>query len=156
MVSTPREYTSRAARFLDPLLRVAHLLNHEICGLPALHWGPMRTITLEEHFASPAFMEGPGRRLRERAAISGSPSPRLFEQLCDLGEKRIAEMDAARIDVQVLSLTAPGVQQLDPAEAVEISRESNDHLARAVQKNKGRFFGFAQLPTAVPDTAVAE
>jgi len=101
-------------------------------------------------------MEGPGRRLRERAAISGSPSPRLFEQLCDLGEKRIAEMDAARIDVQVLSLTAPGVQQLDPAEAVEISRESNDHLARAVQKNKGRFFGFAQLPTAVPDTAVAE
>jgi predicted TIM-barrel fold metal-dependent hydrolase len=27
----------------------------------------MRTITLEEHFASPAFMDGPGRPIREQA-----------------------------------------------------------------------------------------
>ena len=31
----------------------------------------MRTIALEEHFATPAFMEGPGRRLKERAETVG-------------------------------------------------------------------------------------
>ncbi len=32
----------------------------------------MRTITLEEHFASPAFMEGPGRPIREQARMAGA------------------------------------------------------------------------------------
>ena len=32
----------------------------------------MRTITLEEHFVTPAFMEGPGRGLGERPS---SPRP---------------------------------------------------------------------------------
>ena len=68
----------------------------------------MRTITLEEHFASPGFFSGPGKELRERALKFGDRAARLFEQLTDVGDKRIAEMDAAGIDVQVLSLTSPG------------------------------------------------
>ena len=31
----------------------------------------MRTITLEEHFATPGFLDGPGRKLKERAERSG-------------------------------------------------------------------------------------
>jgi hypothetical protein len=27
----------------------------------------MRTITLEEHYATPAFMDGPGRQIKEQA-----------------------------------------------------------------------------------------
>jgi hypothetical protein len=54
----------------------------------------MRTITLEEHFAYPGFLEGPGRQLKERALRFGGAATTLLEQLCDLGEKRIAEMDA--------------------------------------------------------------
>ena len=30
----------------------------------------MRTITQEEHYAPPAFMEGPGRELKEQAAAA--------------------------------------------------------------------------------------
>ena len=116
----------------------------------------MRTITLEEHFASPAFLEGPGRQLSERAKMPGSPLANVFEQLCDLGEKRIAAMDAAGIDVQVLSLTAPGVEQAEAKEAVAVAREANDFLGAAVRKYPGRFAGFATLPTAAPDAAVAE
>ena len=41
-------------------------------------------------------------------------------------------MDAAGIDVQVLSLTFPGVEQLEAAEAVAFARETNDLLAEAV------------------------
>ena len=116
----------------------------------------MRTITLEEHFASPAFLDGPGRKLKERAAKIGGPAARFLEQLSDLGDNRIAEMDAAGIDMQILSLTSPGVEQLEAAEAASFARETNDFLAEAIRSHPTRFGGFAALPTADPDAAVAE
>jgi predicted TIM-barrel fold metal-dependent hydrolase len=116
----------------------------------------MRTITLEEHFASPGFLEGPGRELKAQALKFGAAAEKIFEQLCDVGEKRIAEMDAARIDMQVLSLTSPGTEQIDVADAMALAREANDFLADAVKKNPARFAGFASLPTATPDNAAAE
>jgi len=75
---------------------------------------PLRTITLEEHYATRAFMDGPGRDLRalsEAARLNPQLSARfanLEGQLIDVGEKRIADMDAAGIDVQLLSLNSPG------------------------------------------------
>jgi predicted TIM-barrel fold metal-dependent hydrolase len=65
-------------------------------------------------------------------------------------------MDAAGIDVQVLSLTAPGVEQLDATEAVALAREANDRLADAVRRHPSRFAAFAALPTAAPETAADE
>jgi hypothetical protein len=56
----------------------------------------MRTIALEEHFASPGFLDGPGHELNAQALKFGAAAAKLFEKLCDVGEKRIAEMDAAR------------------------------------------------------------
>jgi hypothetical protein len=53
----------------------------------------MRTITLEEHFASPGFLDGPGRGLKAQALKFGGSAAKLFEQLGNLGDKRIAEMD---------------------------------------------------------------
>ena len=116
----------------------------------------MRTITLEEHFATPEFLEGPGRDLRERALQFGGPAAKLVEQLCDLGEKRIAEMDAAGIGMQILSLTSPGTEQLDVSEATIFARNANDFLADAVKQNPTRFAGFATLPTALPEKAAEE
>jgi hypothetical protein len=111
----------------------------------------IRTITLEEHFATPAFLKGPGAGVKERAQPA-----QLLDRLCDLGERRIADMDAAGIDVQVLSLTAPGVDQLDATEAVKLARDTNDILADAVRRHPKRFAGFATLPTASPETAAGE
>jgi hypothetical protein len=117
----------------------------------------MRTITIEEHYASPAFLEGPGRRLKEAVRMGGRFGyPNLIEHLSDIGDIRIAEMDAAGIDMQVMSLTDPSVQQLDATEAVALARESNDYLADAAQLHPTRFAGFATLPTAAPDTAADE
>ena len=116
----------------------------------------MRTITLEEHFATPAFLEGPGRKLKEQAEGFGGRGAAVLEQLCDLGDKRVAEMDAANIDVQVLSLTSPGLEQLEGAEAVALAREANESLANAVRNHPARFAGFASLPTAAPDASAAE
>ena len=122
----------------------------------------MRTIALEEHYATGAFLEGPGRELRAMAKASrahprvAAGYSKLVEGLCDLGEGRLAEMDDAGIGVAVLSLTSPGVEQLDAAEAVALAREANDALAGAVRRHPGRFAGFAALPTPAPEAAAAE
>ncbi len=122
----------------------------------------MRTITLEEHYATPVFLEGPGRQLTDQArALQAHPQvaaglKELIDRLCDLDDRRIADMDAAGIDVQVLSLTGPGTEQLEATEAVALAREANDLLAESVRRHPSRFAGFAALPTAAPDTAADE
>lgn len=110
-----------------------------------------RTITLEEHFATPAFIDGPGRWHKDRPQAAS-----LIEKLCDLGDIRIADMDAAGIDVQVLSLVAPGVEQLDATESIDMASDINDILGEAVHHHPDRFAGFANLATAAPDTAADE
>lgn len=116
----------------------------------------MRTISVEEHFISPGFLAGPGRQFTERLRDSGARGAKIYQQLQDVGGKRIAEMDAAGIDMQVLSLNAPGVEQAEAAEQIAIARESNDFLADAVKNNPKRFAGFASLPIAAPEKAAEE
>jgi len=116
----------------------------------------MRTIALEEHFANPEFFDGPGRAFKEQAMKSGPRGARLFEQLCDVGAKRLAEMDAAGIDTQVLSINFPGTEQLEAAEAIVAARQANDFSAHAVKANPARFAALATLPTAAPDKAAEE
>jgi uncharacterized protein len=116
----------------------------------------LRTITLEEHFASPGFITGPGRDFMERLRNMGARGAKILEQLQDVGDGRMAEMDAAGIDMQVLSLNSPGVEQADVAEQVAIARESNDFLADVVKKNPKRFAGFACLPIGAPEQAADE
>ena len=48
------------------------------------------------------------------------------------------------------------MEQLEPADAVVLARESNDFLAEAIAKNPTRFGAFAALPTSSPDRAAEE
>ncbi|OBK38745.1 amidohydrolase [Mycobacterium sp. 1165196.3] len=108
----------------------------------------MRVIALEEHYATTEFLQGPGSWLASRAGI--------VEAASDLGDGRIAAMDEAGVDLAVLSLAAPGVEQLDPNEAVRLARDCNDQLAAAVQRYPDRLAGFATVPTSAPDQAAEE
>lgn len=76
--------------------------------------------------------------------------------LLDWGEARIAAMDAAGVDVQVLSLTTPGVQNLEAAEAVRLQTQVNDLLAETIRAQPDRFQAFAALSTPTPDAAARE
>jgi uncharacterized protein len=116
----------------------------------------MKTITVEEHFASPGFQAGAGRAFKEEALRRGPRGAEIFEQLSDVGAGRIAAMDAAGIDTQVLSTNFPGTEQLDAAEAIPAAREINDFLAHAVRKHPTRYAGLCVLPTAAPEKAAAE
>jgi predicted TIM-barrel fold metal-dependent hydrolase len=116
----------------------------------------MRTITLEEHFTCPGFVSGPGKEFIAQLSHRPGGATKTLEQLADVGDKRIAEMDAAGIDMQVLSLNAPGVEQADAAEQLPVSVEANDVMADAAKKHPKRFAAFASLPTAAPDKAAGE
>src|SRR5271166_6064793 len=116
----------------------------------------MRTIALEEHFATSAFLDGPDRRLKERAEQVGGRFAKLVADLVDIGDGRVAAMNAAGVDMQALSLTAPGVEQLEGEEAKAFARSTNVALAEAVRRHPARFFGLAALPTGDPPAALAE
>lgn len=77
-------------------------------------------------------------------------------KLREVGEERLARMDAAGVDVEVLSITTPGTQPLTAAEAVPLARDANDFLAAAVDANPTRFAAFATLPTPDPQAAAVE
>jgi len=116
----------------------------------------MRTICLEEHFGSPGFLAGPGHEFTARFRSGDPRGKAIYERLQDVGAKRVAEMDAANIDMQVVSLNSPGVEQAEVADQIAVARESNDFLAEAIKKYPTRFVGLAALPVAAPDNAADE
>ncbi|MEZ5709279.1 MAG: amidohydrolase family protein [Blastomonas sp.] len=64
--------------------------------------------------------------------------------LMDLGEERIADMDARGIDRQVLALTAPATNAIrDIDKASMVAESANDRLAEAIAKYPDRFSGMA-------------
>jgi 5-carboxyvanillate decarboxylase len=89
----------------------------------------------------------------------GSRSERatwIHDRLQDLDARRIADMDASGIDVQILALTAPGVQVFDAATATSLSVLANDQLADAVRRHPTRFVGLAACAPQDPAHAAKE
>lgn len=64
-------------------------------------------------------------------------------RIVDLDALRIADMDASGIDIQVVSLTAPGVQLFDPATATSLAQMANDQLAEGIARHPDRLVGLA-------------
>jgi 2,3-dihydroxybenzoate decarboxylase len=77
-------------------------------------------------------------------------------RLMDLGATRIAAMDAAGIDMQILALTAPGVQVFDADTGTAIAADSNDQLAEAVRNNPTRYAGMTAIAPQDPRRAALE
>lgn len=106
-------------------------------------------IAIEEHYWDAELMANFSKPETQR---SGD----MLENLHDLGAHRIAAMDAAGIDMQVLSHGAPSGQGLSADIAVQTVRAANDRLHRAIALHPARFAGFAALPTANPEAAADE
>lgn len=76
--------------------------------------------------------------------------------LLEVADVRLAAMDEAGIDRQVLSHGAPASQKLSPDIATDLTRRINDRLAEICARHPDRFSGFAALPTPNPEDAARE
>jgi len=116
-------------------------------------WAPADLLDTYRKMAATKSIDDPGfialwTRLGARKQLS--------ERLADIGEGRIADMDASGIDMQILSLTSPGVQVFDPATAVSLAADTNDQVAEAVRRYPSRFAALAAVAPQDPKAAVKE
>ncbi|BBY93675.1 amidohydrolase [Mycobacterium gallinarum] len=116
----------------------------------------MKVIGLEEHYVTAEVVEA-WANLDPRwqdPVVAGSAG--LRQRLLEIGDQRLDAMDEAGIDVQVASLTSPGLWNLAPAVARALQSDCNDQLADAVRAHPDRLQGFATLAAPDPDAAADE
>jgi len=71
-------------------------------------------------------------------------------------DDRIKAMEKHGVDVQVLTLTTPGVERESPERGVKLARLTNDGFREIVEKHPERFTALATLPLQEPEAAVEE
>lgn len=124
----------------------------------------MKVIALEEHYRLAAVQDAnadhPFTALMDKQLVGGgkgaNPQGDWPPGVSDIDEGRIAAMDAAGIDIQILSHSAPGTETIEPSLAVDLAKLANDAVSAAVRKHPDRFRGFAALPMRDPTAAAAE
>ncbi len=124
----------------------------------------MKVIAFEEHYKTPAIAQANSAHPIEQVyhtwqklgRFPGDPSQGVPPGIYDLDDKRIAAMDAAGIDVQILSHTAPGPEELEPPLAQKLARQANDAAHATVTRYPNRFRAFATLPMRDPKAATEE
>ncbi len=115
-------------------------------------------IAVEEGFTIPEI----GAAARALAEKSGTPMTitparrALFQDLVDLGERRIRAMDEDGITMQLIVIGSPGVQVFDPVQGTELARLANDRLAAACKARPTRFAGLAAVAPQDPAGAAGE
>ena len=116
----------------------------------------MKVIAVEEHFFPvdvPGIIIDGGPPL-----LPGSHRGSVWEKdpstLKEIGPKRIASMDEAGIDMQILS--APVGGGFAPEVAVDYCQKINNYQAERIEEYPDRFKGYATLPTSVPEACAQE
>lgn len=127
-----------------------------------------RRIAVEEAFVTSEIMAEwhkalagsdvePGFAKMGESILAQTPANKpLDDRLLDIGAARIAHMDAIGLDMQVISLTSPGVQVFEAALATRLAAESNDALSEAVKAHPTRFAGLAAIAPQDPVAAAKE
>ena len=120
----------------------------------------MRVVALEEHYTVPRIVAGISPDAITRR---GFPGPDFVwaqttkrNELADLGDARLADMDANGITVQVLSVAGPGADLVPGQPGIDLARAYNDALAEACARHPTRYRGFAHLPMLAPEAAADE
>ncbi len=136
----------------------------------------MKKIAVEEHYLSNILLkhlksrkdwpkietiEDGGKKIEklywapDHYFVHHDDSP-LIRRILDVGEERIEDMDRNGINMQVLSLSIPGVEMLDPEQGTEIARDVNNELFELIQSYPERFCGFAAIAPQDPGSAANE
>ncbi len=132
----------------------------------------MKKIDFEAHFYTQEYLETmyqnkgyprfaddektKGRRLWYNAEVGQPFADFLLSDLLNLGEERLNKMDECGVDVQVLSLSAPGLEQFDLAAGAALAQSANNALSEVIKKYPDRFMGYAALAPKNPTQAADE
>ena len=132
----------------------------------------MKKIDFEAHFFTEEYLKGllenegyprvvedeetKGRRLWHTADVGQPYGELLLNTLLDLEKQRLKKMDDYGIDIQVLSLSAPGIERLAPDVGTDLAKKTNNVLSEVIKKYPDRFMGFAALAPNDPGQAADE
>lgn len=118
----------------------------------------MKIVAVEEHFVTREVRDAWSQLdlIDQDDSLTMFSSGEVETRLEDLSAARLLHMDESGVDVQVISLTTPGVQNLDSGNAVSIAQQANNLIAQTVRSHPDRFQGFATLPTSSPIQAAHE
>lgn len=118
----------------------------------------MTIIAIEEHWTTPALTAAlnnlPERDRDDSLALNEMGDN--LTRLHDIGDARIAVMDEQGIDIAILSIAPPATGPLDPADAVAVSRQTNDLAVEAVRRHPLRLRAMSTLPMADPRAVAGE
>jgi aminocarboxymuconate-semialdehyde decarboxylase len=104
-----------------------------------------------EEAGDPTFRIGPNNALIYRGGSIGRMTPPMLDW-----DLRIRDMDDARVDLALISLTAPNVYWGTQAQSAAAARSINDDFLAAQRKYDGRIRWFASLPFQHEEDALAE
>jgi 5-carboxyvanillate decarboxylase len=126
---------------------------------------PYKRIATEEAFTTATLIKAQQDYLAKTppndpgivAMIKGLVNnPRFAPLLLDIEGQRLRDMDRLGIDMQLLSVTAPGPQVLQPAEGTAIARAVNDEIVEACRRHPTRFRAMATVAPQEPKNAAIE
>jgi 2,3-dihydroxybenzoate decarboxylase len=109
----------------------------------------VQSIAIEEHYWDPELAA-------HFSGVEAGRGDKTEQRIRDLNGLRLAEMDEAGIDMQILSHGPPGLQKLPADIAVALAKRINERLAVHVSAHPQRFAALAMLPTSDPAAAADE
>jgi 2,3-dihydroxybenzoate decarboxylase len=111
-------------------------------GEATLNTKMLGKIALEEAFALPRFEE----KTRWWASLFSTDPETHVKEITDITKIRIERADKHGVGYQILSYTAPGVQDIwDAKEAQALAVEINDYIAEQIKSYPDRFGAFAYV-----------
>lgn len=126
---------------------------------------PVKIIDVHNHFYPDAYLREIERDSQAASLSRGPGGERRIHYAGDYSvldeahvnpAKRIEDLERAGVDMQVLSLTVPGVHGEAAERGIELARITNEGLAEVCRDHPERFRALATLPTQAPDAAARE
>ncbi len=160
--------TTNRRKFLKRTASIALAMQSSV-AIPALAKTKFKKIPIEEAFATQAIADEwdkfiaagspgePGFRKLGETILADTPGGRVLRsKVLDLGKGRLKAMDESDIEMQVISLTAPGIQLFEGTLAKELAEDANNQLAAAIKQNPQRMAGLAAIAPQLPEEAAKE